>query len=312
MAFYYDSPAMLMDFRRMYRVLAQQQESMLKKAGVIEYAEGDAAYFNYASISKLATPTEVTQRNQASSPVALTTTNRIMNTRKFVQEIVIDSVADIKTTIANPDSALYKQFMYGHNKLIDQIGFAAALGSVNTGTPNAAPTVVTAANDGVKFIDATGGITDTVVQKIFQNFINNEVNEERYQGASMFITGSENSELMGLDNQINKLYTTYDESSKTVVHKLRGAINVYHLAGSDATTTVSNPAIAESSGTRVCPVICRGGLYGKVIIDKVHYYNNDNRYVDSDVFKITYRIGMMRTEGVLVQGITTTIESIES
>jgi hypothetical protein len=130
-------------------------------------------------------------------------------------------------------------------------------------------------------------------------------------GAAFICTGTEQAELLALTTEINKLYLTSDDKRKNLVGRLRNMINVFTVPGSDKETTVAaaRRRIPESGGTRVCPVIQKGGLYSKFVIDKVVYTKDNVNYANSDTLKIVFRIGHMRTMGQRVIGVETTIES---
>lgn len=306
----YANDALTMAFRDVYQLAAFDGRSVLEQAGVCEMARGDHAYYNYEGLDTMSAPTEITTKNAASSPAAVSANNRVMVTKVFYKEMVIDDVADIKEVIADPKSPLVRQFMDWANLINDQEGIAAALGSVSVGAPGSALSTVTAANDGVVTIDATAGITDAVVNKIVTKFINLETGDNTI-GAAFICTGTEQAELLALTTEINKLYLTSDDKRKNLVGRLRNMINVFTVPGSDKETTVAQARrrIPESGSTRVCPVIQKGGLYSKFVIDKVVYTKDNPNYANSDTLKIIFRVGHMRTMGQRVIGVETTIES---
>lgn len=306
----YANDALTMAFRDVYQLAAFDGRSVLEQAGVCEMARGDHAYYNYEGLDAMAAPTQITTKNAAASPTAVSANNRVMVTKVFYKEMVIDDVADIKEVIADPKSPLIRQFMDWANLLNDQEGIAAALGNVSVGAPGSTLTTVTAANDGVVTIDATAGLTDAIVNKIVTKFINLETGDNTI-GAAFICTGTEQAELLALTTEINKLYLTSDDKRKNLVGRLRNMINVFTVPGSDAETTVASARrrIPESGSTRVCPVIQKGGLYSKFVIDKVVYTKDNPNYANSDTLKIVFRIGHMRTMGQRVIGVETTIES---
>lgn len=273
-------------------------------------ARGDHAYYNYEGLDAMSAPTQITSRNAASNPTAVSANNRVMVTKVFYKEMVIDDVADIKEVIADPKSALVRQFMDWFHLINDQEGIAAALGNVSVGAPGSVLSTVSAASDGVVTIDATAGLTDAVVNKIVTKFINLETGDNTI-GSAFICTGTEQAQLLALTTEINKLYLTSDDTKKNLVGRLRNMINVFTVPGSDAETTVASARrrIPESGGTRVCPVIQKGGLYSKFVIDKVVYTKDNVNYANSDTLKVVFRVGHMRTMGQRVIGVETTIET---
>ena len=305
----YTNDALTMAFKESYALGAFDGRSVLEQAGVCEYARGDHQTYNYESLDRMTAPTEINQKNQAAAPVAMSAKNRMMVTKVFYKEIVLDDVADIMETIADPKSGLMVGFRDWANLINDKEGIAAALGNVLIGRPGTAPAATSAADDGVVEIDATAGITDEVANKIVTKFTNLEVGADVLGGA-FIVTGSEQAQLLALQTEINKMYLTSDDKAKNLVGKLRNMLNVFTVAGSDAETTVdeSRRRIPEAGGHRVCPVILKGGLYSKFSIDKVVYTKDNPNYANSDTLKIVFRVGHIRTSGAKVLGVKTTIE----
>lgn len=306
----YTNDALTVSFRDSYELASFDGRSVLEQAGVCEMARGDHAIYNYEGLDTISTPTEITQKNAVSAPAAITANNRMMTTKVFYKEVVVDDIADIKETIADPKSKLVQQFMNWFHLINDKEGIAAALGSVLIGKPGSAGTSKTFAQEGGVTIDATAGLTDAVVNKIVTKFINLESGEGT-SGAAFICTGTEQAQLLALTTEINKMYLTADQTRKNLVGTLRNMINVFTVPGSDKETTVAadKRRIPETAGKRVCPVIQRGGLYSKFVIDKVVYNKDNVNYANSDTLKVVFRVGHMRTQASKVLGVQTTIET---
>lgn len=306
----YANDALTMSFRDSYALAAFDGRSVLEQAGVCEMARGDHAIYNYEGLDTMTAPSEITTKNAASAPAAISANNRMMVTKVFYKEVVVDDVADIREVIADPKSKLVQQFMNWGNLINDKEGIAAAAGAVLVGRPGSAGTSTSAADDGVVTIDATAGLTDAIVNKIVTKFINLEEYENTI-GAAFIITGTEQAQLLALTTEINKLYLTSDLERKNLVGHLRNMVNVFTVPGSDAETTVpaDRRRIAESAGTRLCPVLAKGALYSKFSIDKVVYNKDNPNYANSDTLKVIFRVGHMRTKGSKVLLVKTTIET---
>lgn len=306
----YANDALTMSFRDSYALAAFDGRSVLEQAGVCEMARGDHAIYNYEGLDTMTAPSEITTRNAASAPAAISANNRMMVTKVFYKEVVVDDVADIREVIADPKSKLVQQFMNWGNLINDKEGIAAAAGNVLIGRPGSTGTSTSAADDGVVEIDATSGLTDAIVNKIVTKFINLEEYENTI-GAAFIITGTEQAQLLALTTEINKLYLTSDLERKNLVGHLRNMVNVFTVPGSDAETTVpaDRRRIAESAGVRLCPVLAKGALYSKFSIDKVVYNKDNPNYANSDTLKVIFRVGHMRTKGSKVLLVKTTIET---
>ena len=306
----YANDALTQAFRDSYELASFDGRSVLEQAGVCEMARGDHAIYNYEGFDTITAPTEITAKNAVAAPAAISANNRMMTTKVFYKEVVVDDIADIKETIADPKSKLVQQFMNWFHLINDKEGIAAALGSVLIGKPGSAGTSKTFAQEGGVTIDATAGLTDAVVNKIVTKFINLESGEGT-SGSAFICTGTEQAQLLALTTEINKMYLTSDQTRKNLVGTLRNMINVFTVPGSDKETTVAadKRRIPEDAGKRVCPVIQRGGLYSKFVIDKVVYNKDNVNYATSDTLKVVFRVGHMRTQASKVLGVQTTIET---
>lgn len=305
----YTNDALTMAFKESYALGAFDGRSVLEQAGVCEYARGDHQTYNYESLDRMSAPTEINKKNQGSAPVEVSAKNRMMVTKVYYKEIVLDEVADIMETIADPKSGLMIGFRDWANLINDRDGIAAALGNVVIGRPGTAGVTTSAEDDGVVEIDATAGITDTIANKIVTKFTNLEAGAD-VMGGAFIVTGTEQAQLLALQTEINKMYLTSDDQRKNLVGKLRNMLNVFTVPGSDAETTVAEERrrIPEAGAHRVCPVILKGGLYSKFSIDKVVYTKDNVNYANSDTLKIVFRVGHIRTSGSKVLGVKTTIE----
>ena len=306
------SPALLEVFKNTYFKTAQQKQSKFQKSGVLEYDNANGAIHNLARIK----PFEVSAigsknaASNASTKTAWTTDNRQWYTTVYFAELLMDKEIDVDKAIADPTSSLMMNAVAAGNRQIDRACAVAATAAISSGAPEQTKTSVAFAADGGKTIDATGGITEALLRKIAQNFQNSGlVDDDEWQNAAIFITGSEEKQLFALDKLINRLYTSYTEANKARVQKVFDTYSVYVVPGSDADTTVTNPILTEATGTRTCLVVAPGALEAKIDIKSVEHFPTMETYLNSQMFRFKIEVGACRTEGARVQILSTTIES---
>lgn len=306
------SPALLEVFKSTYFKTAQQKQSKFQKSGVLEYDNANGAIHNLARIKPFEV-TAINSKNAASdsnTKTAWTTDNRQWYTTVYYAELLMDKEIDVDKAIADPTSSLMMNAVAAGNRQIDRACAVAATASISSGAPEQTKTTVAFAADGGKTIDATGGITEALLRKIAQNFQNSGlVDDDEWQNAAIFVTGSEEKQLFALDKLINRLYTSYTDSNKARIQKVFDTYSVYVVPGSDADTTVTNPILTESSGTRTCLVVAPGALEAKIDIKSVEHFPTMETYLNSQMFRFKIEVGACRTEGARVQILSTTIES---
>lgn len=306
------SPALLEVFKNTYFKTAQQKQSKFQKSGVLEYDNANGAIHNLARIKPFEVAAIASQNavSNAGTKTAWTTDNRQWYTTVYYAELLMDKEIDIDKAIADPTSSLMMNAVAAGNRQIDRACAVAATASISSGAPEQTKTTVAFAADGGKTIDATGGITEALLRKIAQNFQNSGlVDDDEWQNAAIFITGSEEKQLFALDKLINRLYTSYTEANKARVQKVFDTYSVYVVPGSDADTAVSNPILTESTGTRTCLVVAPGALEAKIDIKSVEHFPTMETYLNSQMFRFKIEVGACRTEGARVQILSTTIES---
>lgn len=306
---------MLLTFDPKYIMQEQQTESVLKNSGVLRMLSKEEAGStrNFAGIADVSADfTALTSRNQESLDYnELTYNNRRLDWGTYSLNFVLDKELDIVKAVADPTSDLMANIIYPKiYALWDRLGFAAAVGTVTTGAPNAAGTSTSAASDGVKTVTGTSGLTEAVLRKIPQLWINNKYSEEKIKSDAVgFISGSENTALASLEKVTNRLWTSYSEDNKMVVHKLFDTITIKTVYGSDANVTYSAPLLPESEGVRSCPFIMKGGVIGVMGEIEIFVNKNPEDYQNSQTIKVNVPCGFMRRRGKDVIILTTTIES---
>lgn len=285
--------------------LAQQTNSKLAATGAITYLPAMGKTNNMARIGRIEL-TEVNTRNPDKQYGEYSLDNRQFTKRRFTRTVQIDAKYDINELLKDPTSNILKELNNAKERVIDRIAVTQAIGSVLTGAPDAAATTTSAATDGVITVDATSGLTYEKIQEITQNFINNDLPYDLIQGSTLCVTGAENSDLMSEVEFINNDYIDARPVSDGVVKKA-GTYNVVLFAGSvTGGITVSNPILTEATTTRSCVVMTKDSVAMAMELGDMGVEKATNKVNSYDI-TIDFWINAMRTEGVRVQVVTTTM-----
>ncbi len=275
-------------------VIAQQKKSRAQKASIVLPIKGDRfAYDGLGSVEAR----ELTGRFNQTQFDDIEFFRRRIARRRFVVTLPVDEW-DVEAMLTNPTSQLAKQCVMAMNRVKDRLITEAALASVLTGRDF--ETTVTAATDGVTTVNATGGLTLAKLLEVKQNWIDNEVNNDEDMEEFFFITGDEHTTML----QITEL-TSGDYSHQFAVEKGK----IQHAVGMNVVkfgASVTKPALSVASGTRSCIAMAQGGVALGVARDIRVTVKDRPDYVDTMQIQVTGVFGAVRTEGVLVQEVTTT------
>ncbi len=297
--------AALLNFQDSFYELAQQTKSKLVGAKAITFLPSKGKTNNFARIGRLEL-TEVNTRNPDKQYGDYNLDNRQFTKRRFTKTIQIDAKYDINELLKDPTSDIVKQLNNAKERVIDRIAISAAVGAVLTGGPDTAPVSTSAATDGVITVTATAGFTYATVQALIQNFINADIPYSEFQGTVLAITGKENTDLMGEDEFINSLYMS-GQPVGTGVFMGTQTFRTELFAGSvTGGVAVTNPILPEASTTRSCVALAPGAVVMAMELGDMSVTKSGTKVNSWDI-TIDFWINAMRTEGVKVQIITTTM-----
>lgn len=294
-------------FQDNFMELAQQTKSLLGGSKVVTYLPSKGKTNNLARIGRIELE-EVSTRNPNKSYGDYSVDNRQLTKRRFTKTITIDAKYDINELLKDPSSDILKQLVNAKERVIDRVIASAAQGAVLVGAPDAAPTSISAATDGVLTVAGTAGISSTILNGVIQKFINNDLPYDLIRGSVLCLTGKENSALMADDKFINSLYMDAKPIADGKISKA-GLFEVALFAGSESGLTVSSPVLDEtvSSGTvRNCLALAPESVAVAMEIGDLSVERNPNK-VNSQDITIDLWINAMRTEGARVIIVTTTI-----
>lgn len=295
-----------LNFQESFHELAQQTKSRLVATNAITFMSPDGKTNNMARIGRIEL-VEVSTRNPDKAFGDYALDNRQFNKRRFTRTVQIDALYDVNELLKDPTSDILKQLNNAKERVIDRIAISAAVGDVLVGAPDQAPTSKTAAQDGVLTVDASAGFVYSIVQKITQNFINNDVPYADFQGASICASGTENTDLMGDEKFINNDYITAMPSAENAVARSAANYNVILFAGSEnGGIQVTNPILPEGATLRDNVVLAPMSIAMSMKIGDMSVDKSANKVNSYDI-TIDLWINAMRTEGVLVQIVQSTI-----
>ena len=297
--------AALLNFRESFYELAQQTKSRLVNEGAIFMLDPNGKTNNMSRIGRLELA-EVDTRNPDKQFSDYALDNRQFSKRRFTRTVTIDALYDINELISDPTSPILTMLNSAKERVIDRVAVEAAVGPVLVGAPDTTPSSVSAAADGVITVDGSAGVNYAVIQQVTENFINNDVEMMDFMGSCIAVSGSENTDLMNEERFINNDYISgrpVDEGYQ----KQAGMYKVILYAGSvTGGITVTSPVLPEGPTLRQNVVLAPNSIAMSMQIGRVEV-ERSNQKVNSFDITIDLWINAMRTEGVLVQIISSTI-----
>jgi len=295
----------LQNFQDSFFHLAQQDKSRLESTRAVVYLPSKGKVNNFARIGRLDL-IETATRNPDKQFADYALDNRQLTKRRFTLTVQIDAKYDINELIKDPTSDILKQLVNAKGRTIDRVIVAASVGAVLTGSPDAALTSTSAATDGVVTVDASAGLTYEKIQEVTQNFINNDLGYDMIKGSVLCISGAENTDLMSEVEFISNDYIS-GKPVETGVMMNAGTYQVVLFAGSVlGGVTVLNPILPEGATLRDCVVLAPESVAVSMEVNLLGVEKSATKVNSWDI-TIDLWLNAMRTEGVRVQKIQTTI-----
>lgn len=289
--------ALITQFSDMVHVKAQQMKSRLKPYFRMKQMTGDNWAYDGIGI------VEASEQNARISPVTFNSIDHLrrkVSRRRFVVTLPLDST-DVRAVLTNPQNDYAGACTRAIERVHDRVGIESALVSVSTGRDFSS--TVTASADGVLTIDATAGLTYEKLIEIRRRFTNNEVGNDMPERLLFLCTGDEEGAMMQETILINSLYSQQYVVDKGEITRAVGLEVIKYGA------SVTNPLIAAASGTRNC-IACteRGIAYGMSLGLTLKIQERAD-LVETTQVQAIIQLGAVRTEGVLVQQVNTTVLS---
>ena len=299
--------AKIQSWQKNFYIAASQQTSLLSTLPAVKSMNFNSAKHNIVRLSGLEI-NEITGRNPKVNYEETGFDNRQIVKKDFAKAILFDNY-DILEMMSNPTTDIYKEVMKAFNRQKDRIIAEACFSNVMCGDPNNGTplTSITAEADGVRTIDATGGLTYNLLKQANTNFINSNVVSGDLMNAnlSFICAGSDMSQLLEEDKFINNNYTSIRPVDTGILTKVLG-MNIVTLAGSQTDQlTVNRPILKEDGTTRDCIIMAPDAIRFVVSDVKIEI-REPSEYVRSKALVFSARLGAIRTEGAKIQRIRTT------
>lgn len=286
--------ALVTEFSDMVHHQAQQLQSKLKPYVKIKQMSGDV--WAYDGLGRVEAR-EVTGRNVPATFDDITHNRRKMVRRRFVINLPIDT-SDVRGALLNPESEYSYAVAAGMLRQYDRVLYEAAFADVKTGRDF--ETTVTAATDGVSTVTATAGLTYDKLLEVSQNFLDSGAGEDVNERFFLTITGKEHTQLMGEEELISG-----DFSREFVVDKGRitraGMFDLVQFPAS-----VPQPILGVASGVRTLLAASSRGLVLGVSKEMSIKIEERPDYIETKQLQVVAEIAGLRTEGCLLQKVTTT------
>lgn len=289
--------ALITQFSDSVHIKAQQMKSRLRPYFGVRKMSGDVWAYDGLGI------VEASEQNARIAPVVFNSVDHLrrkITRRRFVVTLPLDS-SDVRAVLTNPQNDYSGACTRAIERVYDRVGIQAALASVYTGRDFS--TTVTASTDGVLTIDATAGFTYEKLVEIRRKFVNNEVGNDMPEKFLLLVTGDEESAFLQETTLINTLFTSQYVVDKGEVAKAAG-FDVIKFGAS-----VTNPLLNVSSGTRNCIAASERGVVYGMSLDLSLKIQERADLVETTQIQAIIQIGAVRTEGVLVQQVNTTVLS---
>lgn len=261
-------------------------------------------------------------------------TRRKIPRRRFAVAIPIDK-KDINDIMMDPTNMYAVAIVRAMERVFDRLGIEAAFADIQSGEDFS--DTVTAATDGVVSVDATTGLVYDHLLELSTNFINNDVGTDMPEKFFLAVTGDEHQALLS-DYRV----VQYDAAGKTRNNVGGGTLSFNAAAGSENVVAspltsseftnrtgliddgrlvkaagfdiipfaanAPNPVIETLGGSddyRRCVAASTRGIVSGMF-DSLEIETQDrNDLIQTKQVVAVVMMGMLRTEGVLIQELRT-------
>lgn len=286
--------AQIIQFSDMLHVKAQQIRSRLRPYVTIRPMVGDLFAYDGLGIVEAR---EVQGRIVKTQFDDIEHNRRRIKRRRFVVTLPIDA-SDVRGMLTDPQGPYAEACIRAMERVFDRVGVEAAFADVATGRDFG--TSVSFAGDGGLTVTATAGLVYEKLLEIKKNWTNNDVGTDIPESFLFLLSGDETDQLMK-ETEL----TSGDFSRAFVVYQgeITKAVGLNLLTyGAD----VPNPILSVASSVRSNIALTGRGLnYG---LSKAMSVSVENRpdYVELKQVQVIGELGAVRTEGILIQKVTST------
>lgn len=291
--------ALMRQFSDMFHIEAEQKVS--KTSPYVQFKSfNQGEDLDYKRFGKVKSQ-QVKGRNPKIEFADADFSNRQMIKERFTVAVPIDA-SDLRSTLLDPQGPIIRACMAELNRVKDRIVVKAAFADVKTGRDFS--NTLTFAQDNGSTVDATAGFTYEKLLEISDNFKKRDVDMGK---VGLFITEQEHNQIMKETELTSSDFITQKPIPGGVINSAVGMdMIVFGSAPVNddpilnvVSTTRDNIAIAMNDGSSG---ICVG--MSKDINIKVQERAD---LIETTQVVATLELGAVRTEGVLVQKIQSTI-----
>jgi Phage capsid protein len=286
--------SLVIQFSDQVHVAAQQMQSRFRPYVKIMKMQGDK--FAYDGLNSVEAR-ELSGRVQPTVFDDIEHTRREIVRRQFSVTLPIDA-KDVAARLTDPTADYAKAVVAAMDRQFDRVCQQALFADVRTGRDF--ETTVTAVNDGVRTVNATAGLTYVRLLDIVQNAIDDDVFGNDNRKMALFISGDEHTRLMQETQLISGDFTRQMAVEGGRITK---------AIGMDVVTFAANarsPVLPVSGGVRNCWAMVEGGLAVGISQEMKVTVKDRPDLVNVTQLQITGTFGAVRTEGKLIQRVTTT------
>lgn len=286
--------ALVIQFSEQVHVKAQQMKSRLRDSTEQKMVKGqDYAYEDIGSLEAI----EIVSRHQPTVGQDIAHGRRRIRMREFRATIYLDKKDQLETLI-DPQRNYAQAVARALYRKYDAISVEAAFADVATGKDFS--TTLTFAQDGGLTVDATSGLVYEKLLEINENFIDNDVGTDEVEDYFLTVTGEDHTDLMGETELTSGDFVRSFSVEKGKMVQAAG-LELKHFAGNAAVPIIPVVSAQRSLIAASKRGICVGiSEELSIEIDKRPDLNNLTQ-VQASMF-----MGAVRTEGKLVQKVTTT------
>lgn len=222
---------------------------------------------------------------------------RKIKRRRFVVTLPIDA-SDVRGMLADQNGAYATASISAMERIFDRVGVEASFATVQTGRDFSVD--LTFAQDGGLTVDATAGLIYESFLEANKNFTNNDVGTDMPENRILLTTGDEEEQLM-LETDL----TSGDFSRQFVIDAgtiTRAVGNQLVYYGASA----ANPILNVTGAVRDNVLLTGRGLYYGMSKSMNVTVKDRSDFVETTQVQIVGELGAVRTEGALIQKVTTT------
>lgn len=222
---------------------------------------------------------------------------RKIGRRRFSLTLPFDE-DDASKVLINQEAEFSQACAMAMARVYDRIGVEASTATVYTGEDM--DTSTSFSSDGGQTVTATGGLTYEKLLELMQNFIDADVGTDMIENFIFCVSGDEITQLMKEIELVSGDYSRQYVVDKGTIQQAMGLRLIPFAAGA------TSPILSVSGGIRTCVAMSTRGLCYAMPKQFEIKVQDRTDLVQTKQVQVNWTLGAVRTEGVLVQKVTTT------